>query len=136
VRPSTRDDGNLRRSLPPLCNPLPRAALDPPHSQVLDFVKPSWQGTTWGLGGTCVNVGCIPKKLMHNATLLGEALEDARAYGWALPEKAAISFDWGKLVSGVQDHIASLNFGYRVALKDAKVTYLNALGEFKDAHTI
>lgn len=41
---------------------------------VLDFVTPSPQGTTWGLGGTCVNVGCIPKKLMHQASLLGEAL--------------------------------------------------------------
>ena len=30
-----------------------------------DYVKPSPVGTTWGLGGTCVNVGCIPKKLMH-----------------------------------------------------------------------
>ena len=32
---------------------------------VLDFVKPTPIGTSWGLGGTCVNVGCIPKKLMH-----------------------------------------------------------------------
>ena len=32
-------------------------------------------GTTWGLGGTCVNVGCIPKKLMHQASLLGQALK-------------------------------------------------------------
>ena len=38
---------------------------------VLDFVKPSPQGSTWGLGGTCVNVGCIPKKLMHQAAILG-----------------------------------------------------------------
>ena len=38
---------------------------------VLDYVKPSPQGSTWGLGGTCVNVGCIPKKLMHTAALLG-----------------------------------------------------------------
>ena len=38
----------------------------------MDFVKPSPQGTKWGLGGTCVNVGCIPKKLMHQAALLGE----------------------------------------------------------------
>lgn len=38
---------------------------------VLDFVQPSPQGTTWGLGGTCVNVGCIPKKLMHQAAILG-----------------------------------------------------------------
>ena len=32
-------------------------------------------GTTWGLGGTCVNVGCIPKKLMHLASQLGEAIQ-------------------------------------------------------------
>jgi len=36
-----------------------------------DFVKPSAIGTTWGLGGTCVNVGCIPKKLFHYTSLLG-----------------------------------------------------------------
>ena len=41
---------------------------------VCDFVKPSPIGTTWGLGGTCVNVGCIPKKLMHQASLLGETI--------------------------------------------------------------
>ena len=39
---------------------------------VLDLVKPSPKGTTWGLGGTCVNVGCIPKKLMHQAAILGD----------------------------------------------------------------
>lgn len=38
-----------------------------------DFVKPSPAGSTWGLGGTCVNVGCIPKKLMHYAATLAEA---------------------------------------------------------------
>ena len=32
---------------------------------LFDYVKPSTQNTTWGLGGTCVNVGCVPKKLMH-----------------------------------------------------------------------
>ena len=39
----------------------------------LDFVKPTPSGTAWGLGGTCVNVGCIPKKLMHQAALLGKS---------------------------------------------------------------
>ena len=42
---------------------------------VLDYVTPTPRGTVWGLGGTCVNVGCIPKKLMHHAALLGEAIE-------------------------------------------------------------
>ena len=41
---------------------------------VCDFVVPTPMGTTWGLGGTCVNVGCIPKKLMHQAALLGHGL--------------------------------------------------------------
>ena len=40
----------------------------------LDFVKPTPNGTSWGLGGTCVNVGCIPKKLMHQAALLGKTV--------------------------------------------------------------
>lgn len=38
-----------------------------------DYVTPSPQGTRWGIGGTCVNVGCIPKKLFHIASLLGES---------------------------------------------------------------
>lgn len=38
---------------------------------LLDYVSSSPQGNTWGLGGTCVNVGCIPKKLMHQASLHG-----------------------------------------------------------------
>lgn len=42
---------------------------------VFDYVTPSPIGTTWGIGGTCVNVGCIPKKLMHQAALLGEAVQ-------------------------------------------------------------
>lgn len=39
-------------------------------------------GSRSGLGGTCVNVGCIPKKLMHQAALLGQALTDSRKFGW------------------------------------------------------
>ena len=52
---------------------------------VIDYVEPSPQGTKWGLGGTCVNVGCIPKKLMHRASQYSEDLMDARDYGWILP---------------------------------------------------
>uniref|UniRef100_A0A673GIA3 FAD/NAD(P)-binding domain-containing protein n=1 Tax=Sinocyclocheilus rhinocerous TaxID=307959 RepID=A0A673GIA3_9TELE len=59
---------------------------------VLDYVEPSLKGTKWGLGGTCVNVGCIPKKLMHQAALLGTAVKDARKYGWQIPE--SLSHDW------------------------------------------
>ena len=40
---------------------------------LFDFVAPTPIGTKWGLGGTCVNVGCIPKKLFHYSALLGAA---------------------------------------------------------------
>lgn len=53
---------------------------------------PTYAGTKWGLGGTCVNVGCIPKKLMHQAAGLGHALVDARSFGWEVPE--AVGFSW------------------------------------------
>ena len=51
---------------------------------VADFVKPSPAGTTCGLGGTCVNVGCIPKKLMHNPSLYRETQVDAHGMGWEI----------------------------------------------------
>jgi len=100
---------------------------------VFDFVTPTPIGTKWGLGGTCVNVGCIPKKLMHTAALHGEALKDAEAYGW---EVGTPKHNWEKLVQEVQDHIGSLNWGYRVSLREKSVTYENARAVFKDAHTV
>ncbi|XP_021961025.1 thioredoxin reductase 1, cytoplasmic isoform X1 [Folsomia candida] len=102
---------------------------------VCDFVKPTPVGTTWGLGGTCVNVGCIPKKLMHQSALLGTALDDSRAFGWNIPEDGK-AHDWPAMVEAIQNYIASLNWGYRVALKDAKVTYLNEFAEFVNDRTI
>lgn len=83
----------------------------------LDFVKPSPVGTTWGLGGTCVNVGCIPKKLMHQAALLGEASHEAAAYGWNVNTES-LKIDWSKLTESVQNHIKSVNWVTRVDLRD------------------
>jgi thioredoxin reductase (NADPH) len=122
----------------------------------LDFVKPSPQGTTWGLGGTCVNVGCIPKKLMHTGALLREAITaDFEAYGLKLEQDVGKinenggdlagnsglhgmgpAFDWESLRENVQNHIRGLNFKYRVALREKEVTYLNKLARFVDPHTI
>ncbi|KAF6119606.1 hypothetical protein HJG60_010080 [Phyllostomus discolor] len=99
---------------------------------VLDFVTPTPLGTKWGLGGTCVNVGCIPKKLMHQAALLGQALRDSRNYGWKVEEM--VKHDWEKMTEAVQSHIGSLNWGYRVALREKKVTYENAYGQFVGPH--
>ncbi|XP_051552691.1 thioredoxin reductase 2, tandem duplicate 2 isoform X1 [Myxocyprinus asiaticus] len=101
---------------------------------VLDYVEPSLKGTKWGLGGTCVNVGCIPKKLMHHAALLGTAVKDARKYGWQIPE--SLSHDWPVMAEAVQNHVRSLNWGHRVQLQDKKVKYLNMKGSLVDKHTV
>ncbi|KAJ7309686.1 hypothetical protein JRQ81_007745 [Phrynocephalus forsythii] len=101
---------------------------------VLDYVDPSPKGTKWGLGGTCVNVGCIPKKLMHQAALLGGLLKDAQRYGWNTSHP--ISHDWSTLAKAVQNYVKSLNWGHRVQLQDKRVKYFNLKGCFLDAHTI
>lgn len=108
---------------------------------VLDFVKPTPSGTTWGLGGTCVNVGCIPKKLMHHAANLGEAIHDAEKYGWELKSEDKslannVTHNWDNMVMAVQDYIGSLNWGYKVELRDKNVKYLNSYGVIKDKNTV
>ncbi|KAM9742927.1 thioredoxin reductase 2, tandem duplicate 2 [Menidia menidia] len=101
---------------------------------VLDYVEPSAKGTKWGLGGTCVNVGCIPKKLMHQAALLGSAVKDAQKYGWQI--SGTVCHDWPSMAEAVQNHVRSLNWGHRVQLQDKKVKYLNLKGSLVDEHTV
>ncbi|KAK2166511.1 hypothetical protein LSH36_38g02016 [Paralvinella palmiformis] len=90
----------------------------------------SKEGTQWGLGGTCVNVGCIPKKLMHQAGLLGGYLRDAQKFGWNVPD--SLTINWDILSQAIQMHIKSINWGHRLQLKDKNVTYLNAIGYLLD----
>ena len=101
---------------------------------VADFVKPSPQGTQWGLGGTCVNVGCIPKKLFHYAGLLGEAREDLLEAGWAIDHTAKNSFS--EVSQKIQDYIRSLNFGYRKKLNNEKIKYYNKLAKLLSNHEL
>lgn len=100
---------------------------------VFDFVQPTPQKTTWGLGGTCLNVGCIPKKLMHTASIYGELAEDALNYGWDISKN---SHDWNKMVGNIQMHIKSQNWKIRVDLREKNVTYYNEYATFVDKHTV
>ncbi|KIH64922.1 hypothetical protein ANCDUO_04759 [Ancylostoma duodenale] len=59
---------------------------------LVDGVTPSPHGTTWGIGGTCANVGCIPKKLMHHAGIVGKEVNHAEKYGWTNVEKGEHSW--------------------------------------------
>ena len=64
------------------------------------------------------------------------ALNLCKAFGDDAFFLLPVEHDWEKLVGGVQDHIGSLNWGYRVQLRDKNVKYINAFGEFLDPHTI
>jgi len=99
-----------------------------------DFVKPTPHGTKWGLGGTCVNVGCIPKKIMHYAGLLGHSMNDARGLGWQIGDD--VKHNWRQMVHNIGDYIKGLNFNYKKQLMDARVEYINAYAKMIDAHTV
>lgn len=99
-----------------------------------DFVPPSPAGTKWGLGGTCVNVGCIPKKMMHYAGILAEARSDMAMQGWTVEEKP--EHNWGSMVGNIQNHIKSLNWGFKADLIKAKCKFFNMYASFIDAHTL
>eukprot|EP01063_Lacrimia_lanifica_P038952 TRINITY_DN840_c0_g4_i2.p2 TRINITY_DN840_c0_g4~~TRINITY_DN840_c0_g4_i2.p2 ORF type:complete len:612 (+),score=234.83 TRINITY_DN840_c0_g4_i2:61-1896(+) len=102
----------------------------------LDFVKPSPPGSTWGFGGTCVNVGCIPKKLFHTAAITRDTIMHAPKYG--APEEVTKAGEtvWETVRGNIQQHIKKLNFGAVAEVRSGNVKYKNALGELKDAHTV
>lgn len=52
---------------------------------LFDYVVPTEHGNKWGLGGTCVNVGCIPKKLFHTAALHRVNIHHAEKFGYHFP---------------------------------------------------
>ena len=101
---------------------------------IADFVTPSPQGSSWGLGGTCVNVGCIPKKMMHFAALLYNKRKYYKMIG--NPTEISKEHNWETLVENVQLHIKSLNFGYRNQFRQKKIIYHNKLAKLIDSHTI
>jgi glutathione reductase (NADPH) len=84
-------------------------------------------------GGTCVNVGCIPKKLFAYAAHYREDLEVAKSFGWTLGEPR---FDWATLVANKDREIARLNGVYENVLAKAGVAILRERATVLDAHTV
>ncbi|EGU80219.1 hypothetical protein IWW34DRAFT_780485 [Fusarium oxysporum f. sp. albedinis] len=75
------------------------------------------------LGGTCVNVGCVPKKVTYNAAALAEAIHDAKAYGFSVEQTAP--FDWSSFKTKRDAYIKRLNGIYERNLNNDKVDYLH-----------
>lgn len=78
------------------------------------------EDTHWG--GTCVNVGCVPKKLFVFASHYSHDFEDAKAYGWNIGET---SFDWSRLIANKNTEIERLNGIYTRLLDGAGATQIN-----------
>ncbi|MFP4560405.1 MAG: glutathione-disulfide reductase [Thiohalorhabdus sp.] len=85
------------------------------------------------LGGTCVNVGCVPKKVMWNAAGIAEALEDAPGYGF---EVEGARFHWDRLRAARAAYVERLNGIHRRNLEVAEVEHLAGRGRFVDAGTV
>ena len=85
------------------------------------------------LGGTCVNVGCVPKKIMWNAAGLAEDVRDAPDYGFAL---SAGAHDWALLKEKRDAYILRLNGIYEGNLAKRGVTLVRGRAHFVDSRTV
>lgn len=88
---------------------------------------------TDGLGGTCVNVGCIPKKLYSYAAHFAESFEESHGYGW---EGEAPKLNWPALKANRHREITRLNGVYAKLLTGSGVQVLNGYARLVDGHTV
>jgi glutathione reductase (NADPH) len=89
------------------------------------------EGRFWG--GTCVNVGCVPKKFLVMAAEYGGAVEDAAGFGWAVE---APRHDWGALIAAKDKEVGRLTGIYRRLLDQAGAKIFDGYARFIDAHTL
>ncbi|SNR95994.1 glutathione-disulfide reductase [Pseudomonas segetis] len=85
------------------------------------------------LGGTCVNVGCVPKKLLVYGAHLADEFEQAKGFGWNVGQP---SFDWPTLISNKNREIDRLNGVYRNLLQNSGVTLLEGHARMLDDHHV
>lgn len=85
------------------------------------------------LGGTCVNVGCVPKKVMWTAAEMAGTLADAPAYGF---DVARPRHDWGTLKRGRDAYVERLNGIYARNLARKEIPTVASAGRFESAHTV
>ena len=85
------------------------------------------------LGGTCVNVGCVPKKLMVYGAHFSEDFEHAKGYGWSSGEA---HFDWPTLIANKNHEINRLNGVYRNLLANSGVTLMEGHAQLRGPHAV
>lgn len=85
------------------------------------------------LGGTCVNNGCVPKKVMWYAANLAHAVDDANGFG--IPAQRGKT-DWQKLVAGREQYIRNINNYWNGYVNESRIDHIIGRARFIDAHTV
>ncbi len=85
------------------------------------------------VGGTCVNIGCVPKKVMWNAANLAHGMADARDYGFDVTNNG---LNWSKLIEQREGYISGITDWYGNYLSDSNIDYISGKARFVDAKTI
>ncbi len=85
------------------------------------------------LGGTCVNVGCVPKKIMWFGAGLAHALQDAAGYGFSVGDSR---FDWARLKQARDTYVHNINNWYHTYLADSNIDEIVGRARFVDARTV
>ena len=85
------------------------------------------------MGGTCVNVGCVPKKIMWFGANLAHAMEDAKDYGFDIESNG---FDWNHLVTKREKYISGINDWYHNYLADSNIDEYQGFASFVNEHTL
>ncbi|MFM7580329.1 MAG: FAD-dependent oxidoreductase, partial [Microcystaceae cyanobacterium] len=85
------------------------------------------------LGGTCVNRGCVPKKLLVYASRFTDHFHEATGYGWPTQE---VVCDWPRLIQDVNHEVDRLNGIYQKMLDNSQVQVIKGFAQFLDPHTV
>ncbi|HSB48947.1 MAG TPA: FAD-dependent oxidoreductase, partial [Burkholderiales bacterium] len=85
------------------------------------------------LGGTCVNVGCVPKKIMWNAASIAHVFHEAGDYGFTAKVER---FDWGALKKSRDDYVAWLNGRYQAGLEKNGVEWIRGRARFEGPRAV
>lgn len=85
------------------------------------------------VGGTCVNVGCVPKKVMWYGAHIAEAIKYSEAYGFDLEQKG---FDWSRLVKNREAYIERIHGAYHRGFESNGVDFIEGYARFVDEHTV
>ncbi|RUO80031.1 glutathione-disulfide reductase [Idiomarina tyrosinivorans] len=85
------------------------------------------------VGGTCVNVGCVPKKVMWYAAHVAEAVKYAPSFGFNLEQG---QYDWATMVKNREAYIERIHGGYHRGFQGNGVEYIEGFAKFVDPHTV